>query len=316
MNKEWFENTADDLTDIFAAIMHIKPSHANRVVNAVVAKLGGVGTAAGVYGVASLVGTAGTGTAISTLSGAALNSATLAWLGGSVFTGTIVLFGIAAIGGWSVMRLWTGKPRKYEELTEKEQNIANACVNLSKAFKEQSISGNTIDKAVMDVVIQEGLLPLKVSLEEYLQIKQYKHIVTEGLSVSGRAKLFLKIRKLETRILEINQWKTEHKDKEPIKNTSGRNSDISEVDWWFGRGDIGNIVFDKSIQEGNQYVLLYVLNKNNVLKYVADEVRPMLRREANAEKIEILRRKYKSWRKIHSSMLRNLHTKSVTHLRS
>jgi hypothetical protein len=91
VNAEWFGNTADDLTYILAAMMHIKPSKADRIINVTVAKVGAVGATAGVYGVASLVGTVSTGTAIGTLSGAAANSATLAWVGGSVFTGTIVV---------------------------------------------------------------------------------------------------------------------------------------------------------------------------------------------------------------------------------
>lgn len=91
MNAEWFERAADDLTGIMAAVMHLRRSQADRIVNATVAKLGAIGVTAGVYGVATLVGTASTGTAISTLSGAAATSATFAWIGGSVFTGTIVL---------------------------------------------------------------------------------------------------------------------------------------------------------------------------------------------------------------------------------
>lgn len=206
MNEEWFKKTADDLTHILAAIMQLKPSNADRIVNATVAKLGGAGAAAGVYGVASLVGTAGTGTAIGTLSGAAANSATLAWLGGSVFTGTIVLAGISIAGGWGAMRLWKGKPRKYEELTENEQKIVNACASLGKAFKEQADADTLIDKETMKVVIQEGLLPLNESLKKNFQIKQYKHIVTGNLSVGARTRLFLRKRKLELRILEIESW--------------------------------------------------------------------------------------------------------------
>lgn len=206
MNMDWFEKTADDLTHILAAIMNTKPSVADRIVNATVAKLGGIGAVGGTYGVASLVGTAGTGTAIGTLSGAAAESATLAWLGGSVLIGNIVLIFIAIVGGWGAMRLWTGKPREYEELTDNEQKIANACATLAKAFNEQSNAGNMPDKETMRVVIQEGLLPLKKSLEEYLQVKQYKHIVTGSLSVGGRVRLLLRKRKLEARISEIQNW--------------------------------------------------------------------------------------------------------------
>jgi hypothetical protein len=206
MNAKWFGNTAADLTYILAAIMHIKPNNADRIVYATVAKLGGVGAAAGVYGVASLVGTASTGTAIGTLSGAAANSATLAWLGGSVFTGTIVIAGIAVVGGWGAMRLWKGKPRKYEDLTEVEQNIVNACANLGKAFKEQARVGTPPDNATMKVVIREGLLPLMASLAEYLQSKGYRQIVTGNLSIGSRTRIFLRKRKLDSRIAEAEIW--------------------------------------------------------------------------------------------------------------
>ena len=62
----------------------------------------GMSTAAGVYGLVGMLGTASTGTAIGTLSGAAAKSATLAWLGGGslaaggggVAAGTMVLGGL------------------------------------------------------------------------------------------------------------------------------------------------------------------------------------------------------------------------------
>src|SRR5262249_3366345 len=64
----------------------------------------GVMTAAGAYGLVGLLGTASTGTAISTLSGVAASNATLAWLGGGalaaggggVALGTLVLGGLVA----------------------------------------------------------------------------------------------------------------------------------------------------------------------------------------------------------------------------
>lgn len=64
--------------------------------------IAGVSTAAGVYGLVGTLGTASTGTAIGTLSGAAAKSATLAWLGGGslaaggggVAAGTMVLGGL------------------------------------------------------------------------------------------------------------------------------------------------------------------------------------------------------------------------------
>ncbi len=200
MNKEWFENTANELTHILDALKQGKPSVADRIVNASVAKLGGVGAASSVYGLASLVGTAGTGTAIGTLSGAAANSATLAWIGGSVFTGKIVLVGIAGLTGWGVMRLWKGKKRKDVKV---EQNIVNACAKLAKAFKEEASSGKEPDKARMEFVVKEGLNPLVKMLDNYLS---HNHQYHGNLSVNERAGLRYWFRKLKETTNEANEW--------------------------------------------------------------------------------------------------------------
>lgn len=61
--------------------------------------LGGATLAAGAYGLAGIVGTASTGTAIGTLSGAAATNATLAWLGG----GTLSAGGMGVTGGMALL---------------------------------------------------------------------------------------------------------------------------------------------------------------------------------------------------------------------
>ncbi len=215
--NEWFQNTADDLTSIMAAVMNINKSKANLIVNATVGKLGFAGATAGVFGVASLVGTAGTGTAIGTLSGAAATSATLAWVGGSVFIGGLVLSGIGIIGGLGAVWLWKGlkgKPRKYEDLYENEQKIVNACANLAKAFKEQ-VQANTVlfasaqpgaaqagpDKATMNVVIQEGLLPLIKELEKYLRPEN-----SEALGFINDMRVSSRKDNLKRRVVEAQMW--------------------------------------------------------------------------------------------------------------
>lgn len=206
VNSEWFERAADNLTGIMAAIMHLRQSQADRIVNATVAKLGALGATAGVYGVAALVGTASTGTAIGTLSGAAATSATLAWIGGSVFTGTIVLAGIAAVGGWTAMRLWKGKPRKYDSLESKEKNIVNACANLAKAFREQAKLGTVPDAATLQIVVREGLEPLLERLEAYLASGSIKDIYWGNLSVGGRVRAHYHKKGLELRVANLNEW--------------------------------------------------------------------------------------------------------------
>ncbi|MBP4049680.1 hypothetical protein J9978_09225 [Chromobacterium violaceum] len=61
--------------------------------------LGGATLAAGAYGLAGIIGTASTGTAIGSLSGAAATNATLAWLGG----GTLSAGGLGVSGGMAVL---------------------------------------------------------------------------------------------------------------------------------------------------------------------------------------------------------------------
>ncbi len=80
----------------------------------------GTATVAGTLGAVTMCGTASTGTAISTLSGAAAKSATLAWLGGGslaaggfgMYLGNIVLIGISIVGVLLVGRLLRSRNTK------------------------------------------------------------------------------------------------------------------------------------------------------------------------------------------------------------
>ena len=68
--------------------------------------VGGMGAPALLTGGVATFATAGTGTAISTLSGAAATKATLAAIGGSVATGSIIVFGVGVVGAWGARRLY------------------------------------------------------------------------------------------------------------------------------------------------------------------------------------------------------------------
>ena len=74
---------------------------------------------AAVSGLVATFGTAGTGTAISALSGAALTKATLAWLGGGALAtgglgvagGAIVLGAVGVAGAYGAKKLYDRQPR-------------------------------------------------------------------------------------------------------------------------------------------------------------------------------------------------------------
>ena len=106
---------------------------------------------AALLGFASFFGTAGTGTAISTLSGAAFNSAALAWLGGSVFTGTILIAGTTLAAAWAgkvaITRFSERRKdeRKVEELSIQERTVYEAILEISSRLKQGSmVAGPTL----------------------------------------------------------------------------------------------------------------------------------------------------------------------------
>ena len=91
----------------------------------------GATASSGMLGIASIFGTASTGTAIGTLSGAAFTNASLAWLGGSVAAGGAIVGGVGLAAGifaffgvkWAWLRFFIGKPRDESDLSLREQMV-------------------------------------------------------------------------------------------------------------------------------------------------------------------------------------------------
>ncbi len=104
------------------------------------AKVAGAATTASIFGLVSTLGTAGTGTAIGTLSGAASTSATLAWVGsfvgGGVLAGAVVLpvtgIVVGAVASLYVRQKLHGRPRRLEELHHFEDEILFGADNLMR----------------------------------------------------------------------------------------------------------------------------------------------------------------------------------------
>ena len=167
--RQWLKVTARELTGVIAAITNApRKSVRNRLVNAVVLKAGAAGAYTGAFGLASLVGTAGTGTAIGTLSGAAANSATLAWLGlGSVAVGTVVLPTVMLAGGFVLLKAWKGKARPPESLTQPERELVSACAGMAVGLEEEMRSGRSVSRAELALVVSDALTPLAQRLSAY-----------------------------------------------------------------------------------------------------------------------------------------------------
>ena len=93
---------------------------------------------------AATFATAGTGTAISSLSGAAAKSALLAWFGGgSMAVGSVTLLVIPFASGWLGWKLLSKKiKRDPKDLTEEEAKILHRCWHFA-SFLRHKAKGKT-----------------------------------------------------------------------------------------------------------------------------------------------------------------------------
>lgn len=139
--EKFYEKASLLLQETIDALLNQKQGTSSRVVRGLAAAFGSASATAGVFGIASLLGTASTGTAIASLSGAAFNSAALAWIGGSVATGAWIVASLAvvgAIGGRFAMRRVLGKKRKQKNLDEQERRVIDTCLLTATAFHKQA----------------------------------------------------------------------------------------------------------------------------------------------------------------------------------
>ena len=168
--ENFYEKGAMALEDLIDALLIEKRGTSAKIVRALSVKLAAAGTTAGLFSIASILGTASTGTAISSLSGAAFNSAALAWIGGSVVTGGWIVLGAAAAGGAvayfgsrKLISKWTGKRRKKKSLDPQEMRFVETCLMLATAFRERAgqnaaldvISAETLQKNLMGDLLEQ-----------------------------------------------------------------------------------------------------------------------------------------------------------------
>lgn len=163
----WYGRAAQTCEAICDALLREKKGVSSRIVKGLSAKLGFAGTGASIFSIASLLGTASTGTAIGSLSGAAFNSAALAWVGGSVAVGSAIVLGASLIGGLGALlgvriltQKLTGKKRAKTELSLQEQSVLDVCLSLAVAFREQETLGHDLDSMSAQALYVDALIPL------------------------------------------------------------------------------------------------------------------------------------------------------------
>lgn len=168
------------LSGIISAITQTPSDHVKRARMAssiATAKVTGAAASAGIFGLVSTLGTAGTGTAIIGLSGAASTSATLAWIGGlfggGMAAGAIILPGVGIAAGAAaavaVRKKFFIRQRTISDLLPFEQEILFAADTLlrpvsSIARGEQAYPS----EAELRIFAHDGLLPLLKRLREHL----------------------------------------------------------------------------------------------------------------------------------------------------
>lgn len=122
---------------ISAAESHTLGSQFGR---AVFAKASGAVAVACTLSLVATFGTSGTGTAIAALHGAALSSASLAWVGGLVgggmAAGAALTGGVGLVAGFGVYKMLASERRPFEALSATEQSIIQSCWALATLCEE------------------------------------------------------------------------------------------------------------------------------------------------------------------------------------
>jgi hypothetical protein len=172
---ELLNNTKRELTFISACIMQVSAGEAEKVAGqfgaAIVSKITGVVTTGALLTLVSAFGTAGTGTAIASLSGAAATNATLAWvgglLGGGMAAGAVLTGGASVVVGLAAYKLLSSERRAFESISESEQRIVQSCWLLIAMIDDFLADKNcTFDQEVAKGLLNNTLLPLQVTLAD------------------------------------------------------------------------------------------------------------------------------------------------------
>ena len=174
-DANWYGRAATACEDVSDAMLREDQGTSTKITKGVVGKLGAAGTSVGIFSIASILGTASTGTAIGSLSGAAFTSSALAWIGGSMMMGSIII-GVASIAGgigavlgagWVFKKYVYGQKRVKSELELKEQNIIDVCLSLATGFRQKAKEGVPIDPVTAQVMYADALQPLCEDLLKY-----------------------------------------------------------------------------------------------------------------------------------------------------
>ena len=164
--RELLENTRKELTYITSCILQISYKEAEGWLGEfgklLSAKIAGVAGTVTLFGLVSTFGTAGTGTAIASLSGAAATNATLASIGGLVgggmAAGALVMSGVGILVGIGAYKLLASTARDFDTLPDEDKQIVSTAGTLLAAIQEQ------LDRDEIELTAKEASLFVEQSL--------------------------------------------------------------------------------------------------------------------------------------------------------
>lgn len=184
---------------------------------------GGIGGAIGAVGLATSIGTAGTGAAISGLSGAAATNATLAWLGGGTIAsgGFGIAGGMAVLGGIAALPVIAGLGYGYNKLCKEKIKELSVGIPRAKLQFVELLDYHDYLCAVKDVLI------------EYLELLHHAHAILNNynsvvLNLNGEPQDIDFCRKLEAFIIGVANISIELPNQNDIKLTR---ENINELEY-------------------------------------------------------------------------------------
>ncbi|WP_068546546.1 hypothetical protein [Thalassotalea crassostreae] len=187
--RDLLTKAREELLYINSCILQISMKESEKFASnfgkAVTAKVAGIASVGGLFALVSTFGSASTGTAIAGLSGAAANSATLAWIGslvgGGMVAGSVLTGGIGLVIGAAAYSALSSTPRNIESLSEEERKI----------IESSSLFIAAIDEVLVKESVQLSLTEAKALLNDIIlplneQLTSQKDIIMEQLDETNK----------------------------------------------------------------------------------------------------------------------------------
>lgn len=188
--SELLKFTRIELAKISACIMQISTGKSENLAKqfgkAVLPTVTGVAATSALLSSVAALATASTGTAISTLAGAASSSATLAWiggiLGGGMAAGALMTGGLGVVVGLATYKVVKSEPRSFDTLSETERDIVKLSW-LAIAFVDKHIESvpERFTKMDAEFLLVKFFQPLLEDLNKHKDAISKKLDETHGM---------------------------------------------------------------------------------------------------------------------------------------